>query len=142
MPQLRSLGIALSVLVSCLSLTELASAQSFNGDARTVAMGGGGKTANIAIGMVDDASGYRSIPIPLGLIQVLPNLESFNPSSDQFDPAWAGEAAANPMHYMFNRKTPGGDDPLARFMTDLVNGELNRDLATYSSFHLPLTLTG
>ena len=142
MSQLRSLGIALSLLVSSLTFAEVALAQSFTGDARTVGMGGGGKTANIAIGMVDPVGGYRVIPIPLGLIQVLPNLESFNPSSDQFDPAWAGEAAANPMHYMFNRKTPGGDDPLARFMTDLVNGELNRDLATYSSFHLPLTLTG
>jgi hypothetical protein len=142
MPPLRFPGISLSVLVFSLAFTEIVSAQSFTGDARTVGMGGGGKTANVALSMVEPVGGYSVIPIPLGLIQVLPNLEAFDPSSDQFDPAWAAESAANPMHYMFNRKTPGGDDPLARFMSDLVNGELNRDLATYSSFHLPLTLTG
>ena len=142
MPPLRSVGICLSFLVASLVIAETGSAQSFTGDARAVGMGGGGKTANIALGMVEPAGGYSVIPIPLGLIQVLPNLEAFDPSSDQFDPAWAAESAANPIHYTFNRKTAGGDDPVARFMRDLVNGELNRDLATYSSFHLPLTLTG
>src|SRR4030095_15009967 len=104
-------------------------------------MGGGGKTSNIAIAMVGPAGGYIVIPIPLALIQVLPNLEAFDPSSDKFDPAWAAEAAANPLHYPFGRNSSGSDDPDARFIRDLVNGELNRDLATYSSFHLPTTIS-
>jgi hypothetical protein len=103
-------------------------------------MGGGGSNANIAIGMVAPAGGYIVIPIPIGLIQVLPNIHGFNPGSEDFDPAWAIEAGSNPMHYTFNRKASGSDDPEARFMRDLVNGQLNRDLAAYSSFHLPQSI--
>ena len=58
-------------------------------------------------------------------------------TSDEFDPAWAIEAASNPLHYTFGRKGNSSDSPQARFMRDLVNGSLSRDLATYSSFHMP-----
>jgi len=132
--------VALSILV-CLAFASDTFAQAFTTDARTVAMGGGGKTSNIAISMVEPVGGYIVIPIPIGLIQVFSNLHAFDPSSDQFDPAWAIEAASNPLHYTFGRNSPGSDDPAARFMRDLVNGDLNRDLATYSSFHLPETIT-
>src|ERR1044071_2576963 len=128
---------SLSTLALCLALAGQASAQSFTADARTVGMGGGGSGANIALSMVDREGPYLVIPIPLGLIQLLSNLHGFDPSHDKFDPAWAIEAAANPLHYTFGRKTSGSDSPEARFMRDLVNGQLNRDLATYSSFHLP-----
>jgi hypothetical protein len=141
MLQRRFPGIALSVFVSCLALTNDISAQSFTADARVVGMGGGGGNANIAIGMVAPAGSSIVIPIPIGLFQVLPNLHGFDPSSDKFDPAWAIESASNPMHYTFNRKASGSDDPEARFMRDLVNGQLSRDLATYSSFHLPDTIS-
>jgi hypothetical protein len=141
MSRFRFPAVALSILVSSLALAGTVSAQSFTGDARLVAMGGGGKSANIAVGMVEPVGGFIIIPIPIGLIQVLPNLHGFDPSSDKFDPAWAVESASNPMHYTFNRKASGSADPEARFMRDLVNGQLSRDLATYSSFHLPDTIT-
>jgi hypothetical protein len=134
---LLSLVICLAMLASASGV----SAQSFSGDARSVAMGGDGKNANIALSMVAPATPYASFPLPIGLIQTLGNSSGFNPTSDQFDPAWAIAAASNPMHYTFGRKSPSSDDPQSRFIRDLVNGDLNRDLATYSSFHLPTTLS-
>jgi hypothetical protein len=124
-----------------LALSSVASAQTFSGDARTIGMGGSGKNANIAAAMVAPATPYASIPLPIGLIQTLGNTSGFNPTSDEFDPAWAIETASNPMHYTFGRKSPSSDDPQSRFIRDVVNGEISRDLATYSSFHLPSTLS-
>jgi hypothetical protein len=135
------LHVTVSVGVSMLAIASTAVAQSFTGDARAVAMGGSGANSNIALSMVAPATPYTSIPIPLGLIQVLGNTDAFNPTSDNFDPAWAVEAASNPLHYTFGRKSPSGDSPQSRFMRDLVNGELNRDLATYSSFVLPTDIS-
>jgi hypothetical protein len=104
-------------------------------------MGGGGNDSNIAAGMVDPAQGHGVIPIPIGLIQVLGNLEAFNPTDDEFDPAAAIEMGANPLHFTFGRKSGSASGPQQRFMRDIVNGELNRDLATYSGFHLPTNLS-
>src|SRR6266540_494834 len=111
MPSLRFPVVALLTLLSCLALVTDGSAQSFTGDARTVATGGGGNSTNIALGMVDPAGRYIVIPIPIGLIQVLGNVHGFDPTSDTFDPAWALESASNPMHYTFGRKSSGSDDP-------------------------------
>lgn len=129
------------IIVSVLASASTATAQSFSGDARTVAMGGDGRNSNIALSMVAPATPYVSIPLPIGLIQTLGNWNGFNPTSDEFDPAWAISTASNPMHYTFGRKAPSSDDPQSRFIRDIVNGDLNRDLATYSSFHLPTTLS-
>jgi hypothetical protein len=129
--------VSLVLALSWPALTSIASAQSFSGDARSVAMGGDGKNANIALSMVAPATPHGAIPLPIGLIQVLGNRDAFDPTSDGFDPAWALESASNPMHYTFGRKSGSSDDPQQRFMRDLVNGQLSRDLAVYSSFHLP-----
>jgi hypothetical protein len=133
--------VSFSIGVSLLSMASAAAAQSFSGDARTIGMGGAGKNANIALSMVAPATPYTSIPLPIGLIQTLGNTKGFDPTSDEFDPAWAIATASNPMHYTFGRKAPSSDDPQSRFIRDLVNGSINRDLATYSSFHLPTTLS-
>ena len=61
-------------------------------------MGGAGRTSNIALSMVAPATPYASIPLPIGLTQVLPDLEAFNPTNDEFNPAWALESASSPMH--------------------------------------------
>jgi hypothetical protein len=129
--------VCVFVLFLCLGGARHASAQAFTGDARNVAMGGGGGNANIAFSMVEPAQRYRVIPLPIGLIQVLSDIDVFNPTSDKFDPAAAIERASNPLHYTFGRKSSSGDDPQGRFIRDVVNGELNRDLATYSGFTLP-----
>jgi hypothetical protein len=134
--------VSLVVGHSVLALASIATAQSFSGDARTIGMGGDSRNANIAMSMVAPATPYASIPLPIGLIQVLGNTHGFDPTSDEFDPVWAIETASNPLHYTFGRKSPSSDDPQQRFIRDLVNGDLNRDLATYSSFHLPTTLSG
>ena len=125
------------VVFATLVIAGPAFAQSFDGDARKVAMGGGGSDANIAVGMVAPAQGYAVIPIPLGLIQVLTNLEVFDPTGDEFDPAAASELGSNPMHFTFGRESGSASQPQARFMRDIVNGRLNRDLTSYSGFHLP-----
>jgi hypothetical protein len=134
---IRPARVSLSFLLSSLIAAGAVSAQNFTGDARSVGMGGSSRSANIAQSMVPPATPYAVIPIPIGLIQVLGNKDAFDPTSDKFDPAWAIEAASNPLHYTFGRRTDTSDEPQARFMRDLVNGTISRDLATYSSFHLP-----
>src|SRR5687767_2914742 len=129
--------VAVSLLLWSLIATSAVSAQNFTGDARSVGMGGSTKNTNIAMSMVDPFARYAVIPIPIGLLQVLGNKDAFDPTSDKFDPAWAIEAASNPLHYQFGRKTDSSDSPQALFMRDLVNGTVSRDLATYSSFHMP-----
>jgi hypothetical protein len=133
--------VCLPILLLSFATEPDAAAQSFTGDARTVAMGGEGRNANIALSMVDSGTPYVVIPLPIGLFQVLGNKDAFDPTSDKFDPVWAIESASNPMHYTFGRKSSDSDAPERRFIRDIVNGDLNRDLAVYSSFHLPTDIT-
>ena len=60
-------------------------AQNWTGDARRIGMGGAGTTENISSDMVADDTGLRTIVIPLGLFQVLKDLDIFRPDSDEFD---------------------------------------------------------
>jgi hypothetical protein len=103
---------------------------------------GGSAKANIATSMAPPATPSAVIPVPLGLFQVLDNFDRFNPSSDQFDPARAIESASNPLHYTFGRNSGTHDEAQARFMRDLVNVQVNRDLSVYQGFHLPDTIAG
>jgi hypothetical protein len=133
--------IVVLMIVCSVASGRFAAAQSFSADARVVAMGGDSKDSSIAASMVAPANQYGVIPIPLGLIQVLGNLDAFDPTGDDFDPVFAIESASNPLHYTFGRKTGSRDDPQQRFIRDLINGELSRDLATYSGFRLPQTVS-
>ena len=117
-----------------------ARAQNYNTDARRIAMGGVGDSSNIAASMVDPAQPYTVIPVPLGLIQVLGDFDLFNPTGDDFDPVRAIELGSSPLHYTFGRSS-GGDNPEQRFINDLVNARVNRDLSTYRGFRLPETLS-
>jgi hypothetical protein len=138
---MRIRTIVVAVGLCLFAVARDGSPQAYTADARIVGMGGGA-TANIAASMVEPANPYAVVPVPLGLFQVLSNLQAFNPTSDDFDPAWAIESASNPLHYTFGRKTGTSDDPQQRFIRDLVNGELNRDLTTYQGFQLPDTVSG
>jgi hypothetical protein len=140
MMQIKRLVYAVASVCALASASH-ASAQAFTADARVVGMGGSPK-ANIATPMVAPSTPYAVIPAPLGLFQILDNLDRFNPSSDQFDPARAIESASNPLHYTFGRNSGTSDNAQARFMRDLVNVELNRDLRTYQGFHIPGEITG
>ena len=106
-------------------------AQSYSGDARKIGMGGIGYSENITAEIIENERQYSSIIAPLGLIQLLQDLDRFDPDDDHFDPILAMEYASNPLHYIFDRD-PGG--PRGRFVDDLVNGTLDRDLNAYRGF--------
>jgi hypothetical protein len=94
-------------------------------------MGGVGSWGNMAWELVRDESDYRSIPIPLGLFQVLDNLDVFDPESPDFNPALIMSYASSPIHHSFSR---GGSDQGQRFLLDIVNAEMSPDLNLYRGF--------
>jgi hypothetical protein len=102
-------------------MTSLTFGQNYSADARKIAMGGGSDSGNLANKLIEQRRSYRSIPIPLGLIQLVRDRGRFNPNNDEFDPVLALEYAANPLHFTVNRGTGGGS-----FIRDLENGDLNR----------------
>jgi hypothetical protein len=105
--------------------------QNFSGDARKIGMGGIGYSENIATKMVEDQRPYSSIVIPLGFVQMARDRKHFDPDEDDFDPILFMEYAANPLHYVLGRN-PGG--ARGKFVKDMVNGELNRNLNAYRGF--------
>jgi hypothetical protein len=110
-------------------------AQNWMGDARQIGMGGAGTSQNLSSGMVKEEGKPRTIVIPLGLFQVLRDLDIYNPSSDQFDLVRSIEYAASPLHYTFNRDGTGTG---VEFINDIVNGRVSRDLNVYRGF-VPVT---
>src|SRR5580765_7602355 len=118
-----------------------ASAQNFSTDARKIAMGGnGGDTTNIASGMVDKASPYTAIVLPLGLFQLLSDgFDKFDPNKPAFNPIQAIENATNPLHYTFGRDTTSSTSGSTKFVNDLRNGTFNSNLLTYTGFKIPNT---
>jgi hypothetical protein len=120
------LTLATLVVVQSLSLTSFG--QSYTGDARRIGMGGTGENENIGTRMIADQQQYRSIVVPLGLIQLVRDRHYFNPDDDAFNPVRALEDFANPLH-LTNRGTAGTD-----FISDLVNARFSRDLNRYRGF--------
>jgi hypothetical protein len=122
-------------IVLCLCLAHLlpspASAQNWCFDARNISLGGVGSTSNVAVDMVDEQRPYRAIVLPFGLLQVLPNWPKLDPTSDEFDLVRTIEYSASPIHFIVGRDDT---DTASAFITDLRNGELNRDLNVYRGF--------
>ena len=110
-------------------------AQNWSGDARRIAMGGVGTGDNLASKAIEEEHDYRVIVIPLGLFQVLRDLDIFDPDSNDFDLVRAVEYAASPLHY-----TVGRDEgrTAVNLINDLRNAQVNRDLKTYRGF-VPVT---
>jgi hypothetical protein len=103
-------------------------AQNWMSDARRIAMGGVGGSENLASRMIESPQGaHTTIVIPLGLFQVLNDLDIYDPDSVNFDPIRATEYIAAPLHYTFNRNGTGTG---IEFINDLLDGRLNRDLNT------------
>ena len=128
--------IAISVLGAICLLAPMAVpgfSQNFSGDARIIGMGSVGGQKNMALKFAGETprESYRLIPVPLGLFQVLRHTEVFNPSDDRFNPIRAIEYAANPLHLTIGRNSDGAGEQL---VTDLVNGQLSRDLTAYRGF--------
>jgi hypothetical protein len=132
--------LVLAVGLLCLALTGTAAAQGYDTDARLIGMGGSAVDgANIAAGMVEKSTPAMVIPVPIGLIQVFKGgTDKFNPGSNNFDPVRALESATSPMHYTFGATT---DSTGGRFINDLVNGRLSRNLASYAGFNIPTSLS-
>jgi hypothetical protein len=123
-------------VITALSVTP-AAAQNWSFDSRRVALGGIGSTENDASRLVEEQRRYRSIVLPLGLINVLSDLDVFKPGGDRFDPVRAMEYAASPLHYTIGRKST---DAGSTFVADLVNAGISRDLNKYRGFTLPTSL--
>ena len=109
-------------------------AQDWSFDARRIALGGATGGDNVATRMIEEERRYTSIVLPFGLLQVLWDLDTFRPDSDEFNPVRAVEYAASPLHYVIDRDpTTAGD----AFVRDIRNARLSRDLNDYRGFVLP-----
>jgi hypothetical protein len=128
---LRRLCLA---FVLCLIPAASAFAQNWSFDARSIALGSVGGGDNLASRMVEEQRSYKTIVIPLGLLQVLSNTDRFNPESDEFDLVRAIELAASPLHFQFDR----GEDSISGrdLFPDIRNATLSRDLSDYRGYKL------
>lgn len=107
-------------------------AQNWSFDARQVSLGAVGAGDNPASRMIEDERGYKSIVVPLGLLQLIGDIDKMNPGNDQFDFGLAIEYAASPLHYTFGR---GAESNTGRdLIVDIRNATLSRDLNDYKGF--------
>jgi hypothetical protein len=126
------LRVSLILLFASLLSVNNATAQNWSFDARKIGMGSPSGGENIASRMIEEENDYRGIVLPFGLIQVFRDFDRLNPSNDGFDLVRTVEYAAAPLHYTIGRDT--GDTMADEFITDIGNGELNRDLNVYKGF--------
>ncbi len=125
--RIASLGLVVSLFG-----VSAASAQNWSFDARKVGLGSPSGGENLASRMIDDEREYRTIVLPFGLFQVLRDFDRLNPTNDEFDIVRTLEYAAAPIHYTLGRDASGsGAD---RFIVDIANAELSRDLNDYKGF--------
>jgi hypothetical protein len=107
-------------IVALCSVTMPVWAQNFSGDARSIGLETASEQTNLASGLVNDARPYRSIVVPLGLIQVFKNTSIYNATKNTLDPIRVMELTSNPLHYTFNRNEGDSGEQLVH---DLVNGQ-------------------
>jgi hypothetical protein len=124
--------VSLILLLASLLVVNTASAQNWSFDARKIGMGSPTGGENVASQMIEEENDYRGIVLPFGLIQVFRDFDRLNPSNDEFDLVRTIEYAAAPLHYTIGRDT--SDTKADDFITDIGNGELNRDLNVYKGF--------
>ena len=103
--------VAASLLSAAVNST--AGAQNWSFDARRIALGGIGDTANIASQLVKKERGYGTIVLPFGLLQVFEDTSIFDPGDDNFDPVRAAEYLASPLHYTLDRNTSSSGQQFA-----------------------------
>ncbi|OFV96357.1 MAG: hypothetical protein A3F68_06090 [Acidobacteria bacterium RIFCSPLOWO2_12_FULL_54_10] len=117
-------------------------AQNYSWDARRLAMGGMTTTGsgNIAFEMVPAQYGdlgYSSIVLPFGLIQVLSNLDTFDPDKPDFDLLLVTDYVGNPFHYTLDRNQREGN---VDFVKNIIDSGFSRDLNVYRGFTPPTDL--
>jgi hypothetical protein len=120
--------------VFCLASVSSVLAQRWSFDARSIALGSVSGKDNLASRMVEEQRPYRSIVIPLGLLQLLNDFDVFKPDSDEFDFVRAIEYAASPLHYQFNRHEESASG--RELFTDIRRATLSRDLSDYRGYDL------
>ena len=120
-----------AVLLLSLLCVHDARAQNWSFDARKIGLGATGGSENLASKMVDDARQYKSIVLPLGLLQVIGDFDRLSPTSDDFDLVRTIEYAAAPLHYQLGRDY---NDAAAQLVVDLRRGTLSRNLNAYRGF--------
>lgn len=114
-------------------------AQNYSWDARRIGMGGNtiagsGNLAFTEIAAAPDDSHYKAFVIPLGLVQVLSHLDTFDVNKPNFDAIRAIDYIGNPFHITFDRSQDPGVEDIVR---DIDNATLSRDLNTYRGFSPP-----
>jgi hypothetical protein len=124
--------ISICVATALLAVSRRSDAQNWSFDARMIALGNAAGSGNLAYDLVPQPQPYTVIPLPFGLVQILKDLNIYNPNSPKFDPILAVEYVASPVHYIIGRN----DDTAARtlFVSDLRNATLSRDLSRYQGF--------
>ena len=111
-------------------------AQNYSWDARNVGMGGVTSIGegNLAAELVPPERSYTSIVVPLGLFQVLSNLEVFDPDDTGFDVLRAIDYVGSPFHYSFNRSKKSGN---VDFLKNIIDSGFSTDLKDYQGFRPP-----
>jgi hypothetical protein len=107
-------------------------AQNWEFDARKIALGSAGG-GDLTERILAERRGYRTIPIPIGLFQILKDTDIFKPGSDRFDLIKAIEYSTAPFHYIIGRDGTDSDAG-QRLVVDIGNAELIRDLNAYRGF--------
>ena len=125
------LGVLRALCLLCV-LCSRVSAQSWEFDAREIALGSSSGTANLASDMLAEQRPYRSIVLPFGLAQVLHDFDIYDPGSTRFDPVRAVEHIASPIHFIVNRDSASAGE--AAFVSAIRNGQVSRDLNVYRGF--------
>jgi len=121
-------------LLACSLVAGQASAQNWSFDARKIGLGSPGDDENLATQMIAEARNYGTVALPFGLVQVMRDFDRLKPTNDEFDLIRTMEYAASPLHYTFGRDTT---DSGSRFVEDIRNATLHRDLNYYRGFRPP-----
>jgi hypothetical protein len=125
------LFVPLALLSLSSVLAQSAGAQTFTMDARMVGMGGANRS-NVGASLTEDSKSYRSIGLPLGLIQLYRNRHAFDPSNkESFNPLRVIEDISNPMHLTIGRDSESAGDKIVK---DLVQGKLSQNLMDYKGY--------
>ncbi len=113
-------------------------AQNYSFDARNISLGGVSNigSGNIVFKNIPQKFEYSSIVIPLGVMQIVQDMDVFNPDKEEFDLVRVIDYAGNPLHYTLDRSKGKGEFD---FLDDLRNGEMSRDLNDYRGFTPPRT---
>jgi hypothetical protein len=128
---LRSLCLAVVFTVGSVGS---AFAQNWSFDARNIALGAVSGKDNLASRMVEDQRRYRSIVIPLGLLQLLSDLDRLKPENDEFDLVRTLEYAASPLHFQFGRNPDSVSD--RDLFSDIRSASVSLDLSDYRGYKL------